>query len=304
MAVWTTWQNIKDAISKGALGLLVGQKWGGLDGPAVAAVDPADGALVTKSAIAVPGGAAALPAGVPGRLPVDETFEIAAGKNIVVHPLVSGVSWIMATGAAAAVSATGKVVTLTSKNDDSTTVAAMQALIAASASVAALLSITGTGADAFDHTYVQAQTALWASGTIPANAICVLGSDGYWWPAEADATGGLKASLTSLINGEDSSRRVLRVEQQPTASAEISASAVIVAAGTAGRIYGVLASVTAAAVVELRADGVVGGAVIKTLDLPVGLYSLDFRGLPYANGLYAKVVSGTGTYVVLYRNDA
>lgn len=142
--------------------------------------------------------------GTPGRLPVDETFSIAAGKYITVHPLQVGVSWVMATAGAAAVSAVGKVVTLTSKNDDTTTVTAMRALIAASASVAALISIpTGTGADTFDHTYVQPDTALWASGTIPAHLQCALYPDGYVWPIEVDSTGGLKSSMSSALSGEN-----------------------------------------------------------------------------------------------------
>lgn len=297
---WSRWWSRRG----GATTAIGGQDPSDSDRVNAALVDR-DGALFAKSILEEAGSGTGAAVGIDGRVPTSETFEIAAGKSIVLRPKQWGVTWKLASGGAAAVSVSGKEVTLTCKSDDSTTVTAMLALVAANASAAALLAVTGTGADTFDHTKAFSTAhELWATGKMPAQAVVVLQADGYWWPAEADATGGLKASLTSLINGEDSSRRVLRVEQQPTASAEISASAAIVAAGTPGRIYGVLASVTAAAVVELRADGVVGGAVIKTLDLPTGLHSPNFRGLPYANGLYAKVVSGTGTYVVLYRNDA
>lgn len=107
-----------------------------------------------------------------------------------------------------------------------------------------------------------------------------------------------------LSAGEDSSRGVLRVERQPTASADLTASAIVVAAGTPGRVYGVLASVTVAATVRLRADAVVAGAILKEWALPVGVYSLDHFGLSYGNGLYLEVAAGTCTVVVLYRNDA
>lgn len=122
--------------------------------------------------------------GVTGRLNRDYNFTIAAGDVITIHPLQGGVSVIVTTAAAAAVSASGKVVTLTSKNDDSTTVTAMQALIAADSAVAALLTITGNGADTFDHLLTLTETELWYSGTIPANLMCALGPDGYIWPAQ------------------------------------------------------------------------------------------------------------------------
>lgn len=149
--------------------------------------------------------------GVTGRLPQDLSFTISAGNDITIHPKQGGVSVIVATAAAAAVSATGKVVTLTSKNDDSTDVTAMLALIAASASVNALLSISGTGADLFDHTLVLAETPLWTTGTIPANALIALDSSGYWLPVETDTSGGIKMSMTSLIAGEDITAGRLKV---------------------------------------------------------------------------------------------
>ena len=147
--------------------------------------------------------------GVSGRLPTDVSLTIAVGppaKTISAHPLRGGVSVIGAVGAAAAVSATGKVVTLTAKNDGTTTVTAMQALIAASSSVAPLLSISGTGADLFDAAWSVSETALWAAGTIPAHAMIVLGPDGYWWPVEADSTGGIKTAPIAYSTPTDAIR--------------------------------------------------------------------------------------------------
>jgi len=158
--------------------------------------------------------------GTTGRLPADVTLTIDAGMNITVHPLCGGVTVAVATAAAAAVSATGKAVTLTALNTGATTVAAMQALIAASSSVAALLTITGTAGDTFDAAVAIAATDLWTEGTIPANVLVVMGSDGYYWPASGyNETLGhvaarvhdtdLQAALTAgvgtkdlLINGE------------------------------------------------------------------------------------------------------
>ena len=103
--------------------------------------------------------------------------------------------------------------------------------------------------------------------------------------------------------GEDASRNVMRVEEQPSYSAETGADAIIVAAATVGRFYGLLYSVTAAAQVILRNDAVVSGSIIKTFDLPVGCNMIPLHGMTYGNGVFLDVVSGTGTYVVLYRND-
>lgn len=121
-------------------------------------------------------------------------------------------------------------------------------------------------------------------------------------PAAGSRKGETYVYLSRQINGEDASRLVLRTEQQPTASAELSADAIVVAAGTSGRVYGLLASVTVASVVYLRNDAVVGGSILKTFDLPVGFHSINLFGLPYGNGLYFDYSSGTLTAVVLYRN--
>uniref|UniRef100_A0A6M3IXK8 Uncharacterized protein n=1 Tax=viral metagenome TaxID=1070528 RepID=A0A6M3IXK8_9ZZZZ len=174
--------------------------------------------------------------GVSGRLPTDVSLTIAVGppaKTISAHPLRGGVSVIGAVGAAAAVSATGKVVTLTAKNDGTTTVTAMIALIAASSTVAPLLAISGTGADLFDATWSVAETPLWAAGTIPANLMCALGSDGYNWPVETDNTGGIKTSDSSLNHGEGDTVPPLRVIRKGTRyNGAAAGNAVVTGAGT------------------------------------------------------------------------
>lgn len=205
---------IKTAVEKAATEITVGQ-----------------GAPSRPFLPATSGGTPAQQQGVSGRLPQDITYTLAAGKTITIHPKRAGVSVSVATAGAAAVSATSLAVTLTNKNDDSTTVAAMQALIAASASVAALVSISGTALDTFDHTLTLADTPLWYNGTIAANVMAALGSDGYFWPVEMDATGGIKTSDSSLHAGEDVPTDVTKIEHRYsctdslTADTQIKASA-------------------------------------------------------------------------------
>lgn len=253
---------------------------------------------------ATPGAASTKQQGTSGRLPVDVTLTINTGMSIIVHPKQGGVSVIGANGAAAAVSATGKVVTLTAKNDGTTTVTAMLALIAASASVAALLGISGTGADTFVATFTVAETPLWASGTIPANALMTLGPDGYQWPAEVDSTGGLKTSFSSLLFSEDGSRNVMRVERQGAETGRLVASGVVVAAGTGGRILGhVLEAGAGGATFNVRKDGVIGGAIIAQFVLAASTYRMeDWPDWPYGNGLYCEIVAGGGAFNFVVRN--
>lgn len=163
--------------------------------PRAQAVDP-DGNTITTPAS---GGS------VPGRLNADVTYAIAAGKTISFHPLQHGVSVSVASGGAAAVLATGRAVVFTEKSDDSTTLTAMLALLAAS-NAAGLVAInlgTAVGADTWNHLLTLADTALWASGTIPANLQCALYPDGYVWPIEVDSTGGVKVSQSSRTSGEN-----------------------------------------------------------------------------------------------------
>jgi hypothetical protein len=269
--------------------------------------------------------------GTPGRLQVDETFSIAAGKYITVHPLQAGVSWVMATAGAAAVSAVGKVVTLTSKNDDTTTVTAMRALIAASASVAALISIpTGTGADTFDHTYVQAETPLWTTGTIPANAMVGLGPDGYYWPMEIgqhDSPAGTQgtrligtayadpAGLPADVSADGDDARVatdrkgvqfIRPSQQEPGDSEsmpqkqvqfrglwgtaMAASGQSIPLATVGVLLNIMCAITTAGTFNLR-DGAAGGAVLWTGTFAIGTYAIPCYG-KITNGLYVEFIGG------------
>lgn len=133
----------------------------------------------------VAGAAPSTVVGTTGRMNKDVIFTIDAGMTATVHPLRGSVSVIFNTAAAAAVTATGKVVTLTAKNAPALTdITAMNVLIAASATVSALIGpLVGTGADTFDAALAIAETPLWESGTIPANLACRMGSDGYNHPA-------------------------------------------------------------------------------------------------------------------------
>ena len=115
--------------------------------------------------------------GQMARLPQDITLTINTDKTITVHPLRGGVSVVGTVGAAAAVSVSELVVTLTAKNDGSTTVAAMQALIAASPA-AQLLSITGTGTDTFSGSWSVAETPCWYLGAILPACPIILDADG------------------------------------------------------------------------------------------------------------------------------
>ena len=245
--------------------------------------------------------------GTTGRLNKDVTIQInAAGpKTVVAHAKQNGVSIIGANGAVASVSAAGKVVTLTAKNDGSTDVTAMNVLIAASFTVSPLLAaLTGTGADTFEAAFTVAETPLWASGTIPANCMYAMGPDGYNWPVETDATGGVKTSFSSLLFAEDGSRNVMRTEHQGTETGRKVASDVVVAAGTTGRIYGhVLEAGAGGATFNVRKDGVIGGAIIVQFILAANTYKMEpWPDWPYGNGLYCEIAAGGGAFNFVVRN--
>jgi hypothetical protein len=153
--------------------------------------DEADGALHVKTVgakLPVAGAAPSTVVGTPGRLNQDLAYNIAAGKGIVFHPLQHGVSVSVASGGAAAVLATGRAVVFTEKSDDTTTLTAMLALLAAS-NAAGLVAInlgTAVGGDTWNHLLTQPDTALWASGTVPASANLELDEDGYAYPVESE----------------------------------------------------------------------------------------------------------------------
>jgi len=252
-----------------------------------------DGAMA--SGIADPTtGDPVVPQGVTGRLTKDLTFTISAGNDIVIHPKQGGVSVIVATAAAAAVSATGKVVTLTSKNDDTTDVAAMNVLIAASAAVSALIGpLQGTAGDLFDHLLLLAETPLWENGTIPANALIALDSSGYWSPVEMDTSGGIKMSMTSLIAGEDITAGRLKVMPKCATGS----GGILVASGTGHNaacvVHRVMIAETGGAnpITVLLRDGGAGGTV-KTPTFTVAASGSVTHELNTAHGTDVYITCG------------
>lgn len=280
LALDSTVGSVKTATEKAATEITVGQ-----GAPARPFLPRTSGATPTQQQ------------GVPGRMPLDYTFTIAAGKTIQVHPKRAGASFSVATAGAAAVSASGLAVVLTSKSDDTTTVAAMQALIAASPAVAALLSISGTALDTFDHLLVLADTPLWYEGTIPANLICALGPDGYVWPVELDATGGIKTSDSSIGGGEDLPNKTQVTEERWA----LGSGGILAASGTAhnvpGRIACLVVSETGGAnpVTCYLRDGGAGGTVkTPTFYVAAGQSKEIWFSLPAGTDVYATI-AGAGT---------
>lgn len=295
---------------RGLFAGILGQSTTNADDAVAIQADESDGALHVKAvgALLPVAGAAPTPVvGTTGHLNQDVTIQInAAGpKSVIAHPKQNGVSIIGANGADAAVSAAGKVVTLTAKNDGTTDVTAMNVLIAASATVSPLLAaLTGTGADTFEAAFTVAETPLWAAGTHAAGALLVLGPDGYLWLAETDSTGGVKMSMSSLLFSEDGSRNVMRVERQGAETGRKVASDVVVAAGTTGRILGhVLEAGAGGATFNVRKDGVIGGAIIAQFVLAANAYDMrDWSDWPYGNGLYCEIAAGGGAFNFVVRN--
>jgi hypothetical protein len=281
-----------------------------LDEDGYAEVPAGDGFGNAKGQAMLPATSGAQPSkvrGTTGRLNQDLSYAIAAGKTISFHPLQHGVSVSVVSGGATAVLATGRAVVFTEKADDTTTLTLMLAALAAS-NAAGLVAInlgTAVGGDTWNHLLTQPDTALWASGTIPAQVAVALYPDGYNWPLEVDATGGLKSSQSSLAFFEDASRGVARIEKQPTSSAWQAGSAIIVAAGIAGRTYSVdmLVSGGAGATVNLRDDAVVGGTIRRQFIYTTDGYKHEEVGdFAYGNGLYLEVNAGTCAHSVNYRN--
>jgi hypothetical protein len=275
-------------------------------GTQVPALGDADGNAQVQPVLPVAGADPTPVVGTLGRLNQDYTYAIAAGKTIRFHPLVHGVSVVVATDAAEAVNAAGLVVTFTDLNTDLSTVTTMRAALAAS-NAAGLVSIelgTAVGGDTWDHLLTLAETPLWASGTHAAGAVLVLGPDGYMWPAETDSTGGIKVSQSSLLFSEDGSRNVMRTEHQGTETGRSAVSAIVVAAGTAGRIYGhVLEAGAGGATFTVRKDAVIGGAIIAQFVLAANAYDLrDWPDWPFGNGLYCEIAAGGGAFNFVVRN--
>jgi hypothetical protein len=146
------------------------------------------GMLLTRAMLSVAGAAPTAQVGTLGRLNQDLSYAIAAGKTVVFHPLQHGVSVIVATAAAEAVSAAGLVVTFTDLNTDASTVTTMRAKLAAS-NAAGLVEIqlgTAVGGDTWNHLLTLAETPLWATGTVPAGADLQLDENGYQHQVESE----------------------------------------------------------------------------------------------------------------------
>jgi hypothetical protein len=163
---------------------------------------PADGAGWVKTVLGsifqlyLPvGGAAATPVvGVTGRLPQDWAETFATGVVGTWHPKANGVSVVRTTGAGVlGAGAVGRVITVHDINPGVTTLAQIAAAIVADAPSNALLGFSGVGV--VGATYAGgAGHDLWALGTIPAAALVVLWTDGFYWPCEADVLGAVKVS--------------------------------------------------------------------------------------------------------------
>jgi hypothetical protein len=254
------------------------------------------------------GGAAGEVVGTTGKLPyvagVSHTINATGPKTVTVRELVGGVSWSVASGGGHSVLASGRAVTITVKNDDSTTTADVIADIAASATVSRLMALTGTAGDHWDHTLAGAGEALEYDGTIPAQVTCMRWPDGYFRPAEIDSTDGIKTSLSSLLFSEDGSRNVMRVERQGGETGRSAASAIVVPAGTTGRILGhVLEAGAGGATFNVRKDAVIGGAIIAQFVLAANTYDLrDWPDWPFGNGLYCEIAAGGGAFNFVTRN--
>jgi hypothetical protein len=223
------------------------------------------GEMPMAARLPVAGAAPTAVVGTLGRLNQDLSYAIAAGKTISFHPLQHGVSVSVASGGAAAVLATGRAVVFTEKSDDTTTLTAMLALLAAS-NAAGLVGInlgTAVGADTWNHLLTQPDTALWASGTIPAQVAVALYPDGYQWPLEVDATGGLKVSQSSALSGENgltgSSGRIW-TQVPGTGGTVLTDSGTLYASPC--RVIGFLVTTTTVATAEgTFTDGTTGGTV-------------------------------------------
>jgi hypothetical protein len=215
MAAWNSWKLLRDEFVKRlkfGVRIMAGQK-SDLAGEAEA-VRVDTGRLEVIEKLAVAGAAPSEVVGTPGRLNEDVTYEISAGNTVIFHPLQHGVSVSVATAAGESVAAVGRVVTFTDRNDDASTVATMRASLAASNAAGLVEILLGTAVvgDTWDHTLVLAETPLWASGTIPANLQCRMGSDGHVYPvslvegwqyrsAAAEACASILATPGTILRG-------------------------------------------------------------------------------------------------------
>lgn len=233
------------------------------------------------------------------RAPQDGRHTInAAGDEILLHPLRNGVSVTLAFGGSASVSVSGRAVTLTAVSG-TTTVAAMQTLIAGSAA-ASLLTLSGTSGAVFGTGYGMTSFPLWVDTVLSPSVLVTLGSDGYWWPAEADASLGVAVSLSSRIAGED-----LALDRMRTLVRCVSGSGgILTASGTAHNAPCVVRRIIAAETggassitLTVRDGGVSGTIRIPALTIAAGTWRNEVLDLAFGTNVYVGV-SGSGTAAV------
>ncbi len=124
--------------------------------------------------------------------------------------------------------------------------------------------------------------------------------------AKVDSTGAAvgttanpdKVSMSDGIAGEDMSADVLKVENRFRYGVESSAD-VLVQTGLTF-LHRFIYSCTGAAVVIIRDGTTSAGTIVKTLDIPVGVGSLELN-LELSAGLFIDYVSGTLTFNEAYR---
>lgn len=167
--------------------------------------DKADGALHVKSLVTpVSGASPSSPIGTPGRLPVNWTEDL-DGINGTWHPRVSQVSIVRQVGAGpVTASAVGTTVTVSGIIVGTTTIADIQAAIAADAASAAVVDLLGTGTDVVGAGYGGgAAHDLWAEGMIPANALMALDATGRWTPFVQSDSSGISIDAARKYAGVD-----------------------------------------------------------------------------------------------------
>jgi hypothetical protein len=250
---------------------------------------------------ATPGATSTKQQGTLGRLNQDLSYAIAAGKTISFHPLQHGVSVSVVSGGAAAVLATGRAVVFTEKSDDTTTLTAMLALLAAS-NAAGLVAInlgTAVGADTWNHLLTLADTALWASGTIPAQLMCAVGPDGYNWPVELDASGGVKSSQSSLAAGEDITNDVQKVEHRYSYANGVAEAQV---KATGGLLHTFRCNCTTAGTITIYNNTIEGAPAIDAIPMAIGDYFTHVYDVSFATALYVGFdASWAGSWFASYR---
>lgn len=237
-------------------------------------------------------------------VPVDENNVVinAAGQTISMHPRVAGVTVTIAYGASASVAATGRGVTITVVSG-TTTVGAVQTLIAASAAAAALLSLSGTASAVFASPAGAGTYSLFVHSAAPPNVPIVLDVDGNWRPVEADATYGAKVSLSSRIAGEDvvSDRMLVMPKYSMGSGGILTASGTLHNAACVVRRLVVRETGGSSAITVVLRDGG-GGGTVKTVtyNIAAGGWINEQLDLAFGTDVYLSVTGGGTPSAVAY----